>query len=464
MAQSYAAVLKHYIAEQDKKKRAKEKQVQQREQVISTASLIWPCLSIPFLRRLLGPDTLDAKTDFGHFGQCSRQLIVPIEGDLDLGNLSLIGERTNVCDVLLRLIWKGTWPRTPLQNHHAVTKPEELVSIIEIVRALLRNGLRDPIRLQRTFVLSAAKAPNLCLALLHLRMMKEIEFDVHAPFQETTALFMATFASNSQLVSMLLMERRTRTHPPPNTLISLKLLPIVKKETYAAKLQKEQSEVFTYHLHVITEPWQDCLYRKCSLRRVRNIEAFRWNLPSIDTPQTDRDAAEWMRPIDVCIEMLEVGLGAGKDTRLQCLQQLLPLCNENDDEMALDLERTEFLVDYDDDKVRTALDDVFYWQMRQDGMIEAKPFPITTRKGLCRWYHEKKKELGEEGLFFEKHRQNEMEQLERNWCWVQEALQYVRTRSIQERESIQEMVNESVCAGIRGVSSIVCLYLFRPLY
>jgi hypothetical protein len=302
--------------------------------------------------------------------------------------------------------------------------------MIIITRALLRNGLRDPIRLQRTFVLSASKAPLLCFALLHLVIAKEIQLDVHAPFQQKTALFMATFAHRNELVSLLL--KVCATQQKQNTLVSLEVAQVELKQTYAQKLQgiEQKRKDVKYRLSVITEPWCNSFHRKCYLN-CGDHDNFSWN--DIERPQ-EEETEYLQRPIDACITMLPdySGTGGIKEV-MSCLLALLGFCNENDDGLSLDMELHE------------------WWQGRC--------FSITTRERLCRWY---KDEMAEVNSAWYPNQAKERRLSQKRWDSITNTLKEIRERSTVEREAVRCVVSETVCSGITGIASIMCDYVFCP--
>lgn len=100
-----------------------------------------------------------------------------------------------------------------------------------LMHAFARNGMQG-YRLQRAFVTSAARVPHMCVALLHLSHYPKVfnpPLDVHAPFQNVTALYLAVQLWNTPLIRLLMnTENRSFT-------LSIALNCRLSKPSYATR-------------------------------------------------------------------------------------------------------------------------------------------------------------------------------------------------------------------------------------
>jgi hypothetical protein len=144
----------------------------------------------------------------------------------------------------------------------------------------------------------------------------------------------------------------------------------------------------------------------------------------------------------VCIQNLEED-STVHDNTLLCLLLLLNACDEDDDELSLDVGTTEWL---DNKKLIPSTSTI----------SNILPFVITPRKQLIRWYSEQMEWYNKTQTY-----DANKAHLQNQWALITSALVKLRERSTQNREAIHQLVLTTVCQGIAGVASIVFHYVFR---
>jgi hypothetical protein len=471
---SYAAVVKASLAKTIAKAVVKESSLQKTEvkdtpvqkRALEIAQRIWPYFPARFLRRFLQDEK---------YVPAEKDLPTRTWGDstpYGVQNMCFDNRAPRPCDDLLWWLWRRAPGKTdPLSfMDEQPINADDIKAIIVITRALLRTGMSEPVRLQRTFVIASSKAPKLCIALLHLVIANEIQLDVHGTFQGMTALFMAAFHSQHELISMLVNVCAGQTRQTqPKLLTRIKVTVASGWHKFSQELRSSSPAVAAaavqdHQLTIDNEPWFDSFRRRCFTAGLISPSTFRWSCER--KPITEEDMEHCQRPVDVCITMLDHGTALHRYT-VACLVELLGACNENDDDLAIDVESQEWRCDYDDDKERSRVEDDQYWNLRHHSMIESRPFPITTRKRLSRWYIDEAIAIKDRtdpmflitgGVQFN----DAMAELNGHWSQIQNALVQLRVRSMKERDSVRAIVSETACLRIVGIASIVCEYMFRP--
>jgi hypothetical protein len=276
----------------------KESPVQKR--ALEIAQRIWPYFPARFLRRFL-----------------QDEKYVPTKSDLPtrtwgdstpygVQNMCFDNRAARPCDDLLWGLWRRAPGKTdPLSfMDEQPINADDIKAIIDITRALLRNGMSEPVRLQRTFIIASSKAPKLCIALLHLVIANEIQLDVHGTFQGMTALFMAAFSSQHELISMLVKVCAGQTQQTqPKLLTHIKVTVASGWHKFSQELRSSSSSpaVEDHQLTIEKEPWSDSFRRRCFTDGLISPSAFTWSCER--KPVTEEDMADCQRPVDVYREV-----------------------------------------------------------------------------------------------------------------------------------------------------------------